>query len=155
MVDFIIREARASDVSSIAKFQIEMAFETENISLEPLVVKAGVEHIFKNPQIGRYVVAEVFGTQKIIASTLILSEWSDWRNAEVWWIHSVYVAQDFRSQGVFRKIYDFIRGQVETKKNIRGLRLYVEKHNRKAQAVYQKLGMSNNRYDMYEWMRDY
>jgi hypothetical protein len=34
-----------------------------------------------------------------------------------------------------------------------GLRLYVDKHNKSAQEVYEKLGMNKDHYELYEWLK--
>ena len=38
---------------------------------------------------------------------------------------------------------------------LRGLRLYVEKKNQPAQKVYRKLGMSDEHYHLFEWMKTF
>ena len=35
---------------------------------------------------------------------------------------------------------------------IRGLRLYVDKRNQAAARVYEKLGMTREHYDLFEWL---
>jgi predicted GNAT family acetyltransferase len=42
---------------------------------------------------------------------------------------------------------------VNTDPDLRGIRLYVDKTNAVAKAVYQKLGMNGEHYQMYEWMK--
>jgi GNAT superfamily N-acetyltransferase len=152
-VNISIRFARQSDTTAIKNFQIAMARETEKIELDEDTVRKGVSAIFEKKAVGRYVVAEV--DDQVVASLLLLEEWSDWRNGVVWWIHSLYVLPGHRGSGVFRQMYDFVRKTADTMPEIRGLRLYVEKHNERAQAVYRKVGMSADHYDMYEWMKTF
>lgn len=146
------RKATPLDAPQIAHFQLAMALETENLELDPLVVAKGVRYLFDNPERGTYYVAEEGG--QLVASLLILPEWSDWRNGDVLWIHSVYVAPGYRKQGVFKAMYDFLKNMVMSHPNLRGLRLYVEKSNAVAQSVYQRMGMTKEHYDLYEWLRD-
>ena len=90
---------------------------------------------------------------KIVASLLITYEWSDWRNSNVWWLQSVYVLPDWRRTGIFRTMYMNIKNEAE-KEGIAGLRLYVETNNSGAQQTYEALGMQNEHYRMYEWIKE-
>ena len=146
----IVRKAVAADSVSIVEFQIKMASETENLELPEAIVTKGVNAVFDDPAKGQYYVAESDGM--VIASLLITYEWSDWRNSNVWWFQSVYVVPGFRRQGVFRKMYMFIR-QLGEEQDIAGLRLYVETRNSRARKTYEALGMSSEHYSFYEWMR--
>jgi len=146
----LIRNAVPSDASSIIDFQLKMAWETENMRLNPETVTKGVEAVFSDPSKGSYYVAETAG--KVVASLLITFEWSDWRNCNVWWFQSVYVLPEYRRQGVFRKMYSHIKALAH-KQDIAGLRLYVETGNSRAQKTYEALGMSSEHYAFYEWMR--
>jgi GNAT superfamily N-acetyltransferase len=146
----LIRKAIPSDVSSIVDFQLKMAWETENIKLIPEIVTNGVEAVFNNQSKGQYFVAESDG--KVVASLLITYEWSDWRNCNVWWFQSVFVMPELRRNGIFRKMYNYIKKLAE-EQDIAGLRLYVETRNSGAQKTYEALGMNSEHYAFYEWMR--
>lgn len=146
-----IREAIPSDAAYIVDFQLKMAYETENMTLTKSVVELGVEAVFNDLSKGTYYVAEIEG--EIVGSLLTTYEWSDWRNGQVLWIQSVYILKDFRAQGVFKLMYSYIKERVNDQSNdFRGIRLYVDKTNEAAQKVYDKMGMENHHYEMYEWM---
>ena len=144
------RAARNDDQSTIVSFQMAMALETENLRLDLDTCTNGVRAIFEKPHHGKYYVAEQGDT--VIGSILIIPEWSDWRNGDVWWIHSVYLIPSERGNKVFSSFYRFIQNLALADKTVRGLRLYVDKTNHSAQKVYKKLGMSNHHYELYEWM---
>jgi len=146
-----IRKARPEDASVIIDFQQKMAWETEHITLAPDLVTKGVNAVFNNSSHGQYWVAEENGV--VITSLLITYEWSDWRNANVWWFQSVYVLPELRRKGIFRSMYSFIRDEAE-KQNVAGLRLYVETNNSRAQKTYESLGMKSEHYKMYEWLKE-
>jgi len=146
----VIRKAAPSDTPSIIDFQLKMAWETEELKLDPETIKKGVNAVFENNSRGQYYVAEEDGN--LIASLLITDEWSDWRNRNVWWLQSVYVLPEYRRRGVFRLMYNHIRLLAE-KNDIAGLRLYVETKNSAAKKTYESLGMSSEHYSFYEWMR--
>jgi len=147
----IIRRANQSDASSIVDFQLKMAWETEQMALDPGKVTKGVKAVFEVPSRGQYYVAETTG--KVVSSLLITYEWSDWRNCNVWWFQSVYVVPEFRRQGIFRKMYMHVR-ELSEENGVAGLRLYVETNNERARRTYEALGMSSEHYSFYEWMRE-
>ncbi len=145
-----IRKAVSEDAGAIVDFQLRMAWETESLKLDQDKVVRGVEAVFSDSSKGQYFVAEAEGI--VVASLLITCEWSDWRNSNVWWLQSVYVIPDFRRQGVFRKMYMYIR-DLAGEKDAAGLRLYVETGNERARKTYESLGMNSEHYAFYEWMR--
>jgi ribosomal protein S18 acetylase RimI-like enzyme len=146
-----IRKASPGDAEAIIDFQQKMAWETEEMTLETEIVSKGVKAVFASQVRGQYWVAE--DESGVVASLLITYEWSDWRNASVWWFQSVYVLPSHRRRGIFRSMYLHIRNEAE-KEGIAGLRLYVETNNTRAQKTYEALGMKREHYAMYEWMKD-
>jgi GNAT superfamily N-acetyltransferase len=146
-----IREASVKDAPVIVDFQLAMAKETENLKLDFQTVTSGVNKIFSEPFIGKYFIAEE--GNKVIASLLTLYEWSDWRNGQVIWIHSVFVIKEFRRQGVFREMYAHLKTFVGQNESFKGLRLFVDKSNTSAMKVYESLGMNSEHYALYEWMK--
>jgi len=146
-----IRPGLLFDIETIANFQEKMAFETENMRLDSLTVEKGVTAVFDDPSRGKYWLAEIDG--EVVGCLLTINEWSDWRNGTVLWIHSVYVEERHRQRGVYKKLYGHLKEMVEKSSELRGLRLYVDKTNTKAQGVYEKLGMSAEHYHLYEWMK--
>lgn len=142
-----LRRAVVSDASVIAEFNIAKALETEAKVLDPAIVQAGVLAVFAEERRGFYWVAERDG--QVAASLMITYEWSDWRNADFWWIQSVYVRPQARRQGVFAALYRDIEHQARSA-GACGLRLYVEVDNRNAINTYVSLGMSDAHYRVME-----
>ncbi|HBR56307.1 MAG TPA: GNAT family N-acetyltransferase [Blastocatellia bacterium] len=143
-----IRIAEKSDSPALIEFNQAMALETEGKTLNPEVIRRGVESVFDDAAKGFYVVAEAEG--EIIGGLMITYEWSDWRNAWFWWIQSVYILPAARGQRIYSKLYDFVKQRASEKGDVCGFRLYVEKENRHAQRVYEKVGMESSYYQMYE-----
>lgn len=154
MPRIVLRIGTRADRDRIAAFQIAMARETEALELDPPVVRAGVQAVLDDPARGEYLLAcrGKGPDSEVVASLLILSEWSDWRNRSVLWIHSVYVVPEARRQGVFRHMYQHLRTRVEADPGLAGLRLYVDKRNTRAARVYEDLGMTREHYSLYEWL---
>ena len=149
MTNIRVRNASRSDIERIAEFQQAMALETEGRTLDPSVSTQGIVAIFDDPVKGFYIVA-VSDTDEVVGSLLITYEWSDWSNANHWWIQSVYVDASWRRRGIYRTMYEHILAMTEGRSDICSIRLYVERTNTTAQQTYKSLGMSHSHYDMYE-----
>jgi GNAT superfamily N-acetyltransferase len=146
-----IKRAVRDHLPTIAHFQKEMAFETEGLNLDEATLKKGVNAVFDDPAKGMYFVAEDGG--KVIASTLLTPEWSDWRNGKVYWIQSVYVLPAYRGKGVFKSVFSELKRMMKEDESVKGLRLYVDKTNNNAIEVYKKLGMNGDHYQLFELMK--
>lgn len=143
-----IRRAEADDIAVLVDFNLKMAAETEEKSLDRAVLTSGVSAVLNDSSKGFYLVAEK--QANIIGGLLITFEWSDWRNKWFWWIQSVYVVEESRGEGVYRALYEKVRSMAEKQGDVCGFRLYVEHENTVAQNVYEKLGMNRSGYLMYE-----
>lgn len=146
-----IRPATLSDLTDIVEFNLAMALETEGLRLLPEVLTAGVRAVLADASRGRYFVAESAG--RLAGGLLITTEWSDWRNGHFWWIQSVYVRPEFRRQGIYQRLHQHIRGLCLADPGVCGLRLYVERHNLRAQETYQRQGMTPTAYLLFEELK--
>lgn len=143
-----IRDASASDIDRIAEFQQALALESEGKRLDDRLLLPGIRRVFQEPARGFYLVAENEDT--VVGSLLITYEWSDWRNANFWWIQSVYVDSQWRRRGVYRALHAYVHDIATSREDICGIRLYVERNNTVAQKTYNSLGMSHSQYHLYE-----
>ena len=150
-MDISYRDAVRGDAAAIIEFQRAMARETEEIELDAETVGRGVHSVFDDASRGRYFVAEAGG--EVVASLLITPEWSDWRNGTVWWIQSVYVVPALRKQRVYAGLYEHVQALARGDDSVKGIRLYVDRRNAAAQAVYARLGMNGEHYQVVEWMK--
>jgi len=146
-----IRPGLFYDIETIAKIQVQMAWETEEFKLDLPTVTLGVQAVIDDPSKGRYYIAEIDG--QIAGMLLTVPEWSDWRNGTILWIHSVYTMPTHRGKGIYKALYEHVQNMVKTDaKTYKGIRLYVDKRNVDAQEVYNKLGMNGEHYQLFEWM---
>ena len=145
------RDAVRADAPAIVAFQQAMARETEELELDVETVRRGVDGVFDEPSRGRYFVAA--RGAEVVASLMITPEWSDWRNGMVWWIQSVYVVPELRKQRVYAGMYEHVQALVRGDDSVKGIRLYVDRRNAAAQAVYARLGMNGEHYQVFEWMK--
>ena len=143
-----ITQPSIKDINSLVDFNIKMAKETENKILNKKIVTKGVSEVLTDTTLGYYVIAKNKNT--ILGSLMITYEWSDWRNGMFWWIQSVYVEKEYRKQGVYKKMYSYIKDKALKDNSCTGIRLYVEQENKIAQSVYKKLEMKETNYKLFE-----
>ena len=143
-----VRRAVPGDSETIVRFNAAMALETEGKVLDLEQLKNGVAAVFQRHDLGFYCVAEV--DSLVVGQLMITTEWSDWRNSKYWWIQSVYVDANHRRSGVYRTLHSFVVAEAQEKGGVRGLKLYVDRDNKRAQNVYASLGMSHSNYDLWE-----
>ena len=139
-----------SDLSfaeAITIFQVNMALESEGLTLDYERTLKGVKAVLQDDSKGRYVLAIVDG--KPVGSLMLTREWSDWNCCWYLWIQSVYVSPVHRQKGIYRAMYNEVLHLAKSE-GVTQVRLYVDKDNEKAQKVYQKLGMCECHYLMYE-----
>lgn len=143
-----IREARPADHALLVDFAAAMARETEGKELDPTALQPGVAALLADPQKGRTFVLEEAGAP--VATLMLTTEWSDWRNGYFWWIQSVYVQPSSRGRGHYRRLHEHVRTLAAAAPDVYGLRLYVERENEGARATYRALGMHETHYLLYE-----
>ena len=149
--DLLIRIGELRDLDVLVEFNRALVCESEGKELPLDVVSAGVETLLNRTNLGFYLLAEKNG--KVAGSLMITTEWSDWRNGLYWWIQSVYVRPEFRRQGIYRKLYDFVKQKAKNEQDglrVCGFKLYVERQNTVAQKTYKALGMKESYYLLYE-----
>ena len=144
-VEIVVGEA--AHIEAIARFQVAMALESEGTALDPEVVHRGVSAAMADKNRGTYLVALRDGEP--LGSLMLTREWSDWHNRWYWWIQSVYVVPEHRRQGIYKALYEQVL-KLANAEGITQVRLYVDKQNHTAQRVYQRLGMAESTYAMYE-----
>ena len=147
-----IRKALNKDIDVIARYNYNLAYETENKILDMNILTKGVEAIIKDENKGIYHVCEING--EVVGQIMYTFEWSDWRNGTFLWIQSAYVNKEFRGMGVFKAFYKFIRDIADNDNNICGIRLYVEKENTIAKKTYKNIGMKECNYYIYEYDKE-
>ncbi|WP_373533166.1 GNAT family N-acetyltransferase [Vampirovibrio sp.] len=137
------RLARPADSEALIELILAMAWESEQIKLNPKTLQAGVMAVFNHPQRGTYWVIEQ--ESQLIGCTLITEEWSDWNNAPYWWIQSLYIQPPFRGQGMFEGLLAVIE-QAAKSQGAPELRLYVAQNNQRAIRVYERTGFEADHY---------
>ena len=148
-----IREAAPSDTDVIADYNLHLAFETEARRLNAERVRAGVAALLQDAAKGIYYLAEIQENDElpIVAGQLLITyEWSDWRNGNFWWIQSVYVKKEFRAIGIFTALFEHVNALAAAKRDVCGLRLYMEAENKTARRTYERIGFARTSYEVFE-----
>jgi GNAT superfamily N-acetyltransferase len=143
-----IRPATLADLPVIVDFNSRLAWETEHKRLDADRITRGVRRALTQPEMCRYFVAESAG--QIVGQAMVTFELTDWRDGVLWWFQSVYVARSHRGRGVFRSLFDYILSLAQADSDVRGVRLYVERENERAQRVYEQLGLQPSGHVVYE-----
>ncbi len=144
----MIRMATKNDLQTLVNFNIAIAYESEKLQLDYETVRKGVLNVLDDFHKGIYYVYEING--EVVGQLLITYEWSDWRNANWWWIQSVYTKPAHRGKGVFSALFAFIEQIVQSRNDACGIRLTVDRHNLTAQKTYKRLKMFESHYFLYE-----
>lgn len=144
-----IRKAEIKDLETIVKFNYNLAKETEDKELDLAILTKGVEGMLNDSSKGQYYVYVMDG--KVVGQIMHTYEWSDWRNGMFLWVQSVYVDSDYRRNGIFKNLYNYVKEICDDNEGTVGIRLYVEKENFNAKATYKSLGMCECNYHMYEY----
>lgn len=145
--NFQIRYAGPADVATVTEFNIACARESEALALQQERVRAGVEAVLSDPARGRYFLAE--DDTGPTGQVMITYEWSDWRNAWIWWLQSVYVREDARRQGVFTALLRHVEDAAR-RENVAAIRLYVDLENARAENTYLRGGFNRAHYRLME-----
>ena len=146
-LDLTITRGKASDIDAIVRFQADMAMESEGTMLDMDRLTLGVSSAINDEQKGIYLVARANDTP--IGSLMLTREWSDWNNQWYWWIQSVYVMPEYRKKGVYKAMYATLKDMAR-ENGVSQIRLYADRTNLSAQQVYQRLGMTESHYLMFE-----
>ncbi|HMU29754.1 MAG TPA: GNAT family N-acetyltransferase [Nitrospira sp.] len=149
-----IRLATVQDVDVLTTFSAAMAWETEHRRLDLARLRLGTQAVIDRPEQGQYYVADLHRNAPAdtvtVGQLLLTYEWSDWRNAQFWWIQSVYVDPAWRRQGVYRAMHQAVMALAQSRADVCGVRLYVEGDNTVAQGVYERVGLTPSTYRIYE-----
>lgn len=137
------------DLPALVAGNLAMARETEDLELDAARLESGIRALLDGRQPGAYYVIE--DDRGVVAQLMVTYEWSDWRDATVWWIQSVYVWPDARGHGLYRTLYHEVLERARVA-GAAGVRLYVDARNQAAQTVYTKLGMDGDHYRVFEQM---
>ena len=134
---YTIRPATPDDADILVEYTLSEALDAERRTLSRSEVQRGVAGGFATPPKARYWVAESAGS--IVASASIVTEWSNFRGGDYWWIQSLYILPEHRGKGLVDTILKFLVDEAKAGGAI-DLRLYGYNTNARALRAYQRFG---------------
>jgi ribosomal protein S18 acetylase RimI-like enzyme len=134
---YVIRPATPEDADILVAYTLSEALDAERRTLSRSDVQRGVAGGFATPPKARYWVAESAGS--IVASTSIVTEWSNFRGGDYWWIQSLYIAPEHRGKGLVDVLLRFLVDEAKAGGAL-DLRLYGYNTNARALRAYQRFG---------------
>jgi GNAT superfamily N-acetyltransferase len=132
-----IRPAAAADLDVLVAFTLSEAWDSERRTLSAADVRRGVQGAFDSPPKARYWVLEVEG--HIVGSTSIITEWSNFRGGDYWWIQSLYIVPEHRGRGLVDVLLHHLVEQAKAGRAL-DLRLYGFDTNARALRAYERFG---------------
>ncbi len=125
-----------------------MILESEGRQVDRDDVARGVRAVLDNQSRGFYVVVTVDG--KFAGSLFVNNFWLDLMNGFIWWINCVHVRKEFRRQGIYELMYEFVKEKASTRDDVIALRLLVHHENIAAKNAYLKTGMTELPYFVFQ-----
>lgn len=150
---FLINDAEDKDIINMI---CTMAFETEEKKLDSNRVKESLKKLIELPSYGHYVMIIDKEKKTFCGMNMVTYEYNFNSDKSILWLQSVFIGEDYRMQGLFRKLLAANEQFVTSKENFKSsIKLYMEKNNFKAAQVYDKLGFVNTNEILYELDYDF
>lgn len=134
---FELRPATAADAETLVMFTLNEARDAEQRTLSRSDVERGVGAAFATPPKARYWVVESAGT--VVASVSVVTEWSNFRGGDYWWIQSLYIVPGHRGAGMVDMMLLSL-ARLAREAGALDLRLYARDANARAVRAYQRVG---------------
>ena len=134
---YVIRPAMPADSDTLVAFTLSEALDAERRTLIRTDVQRGVAGAFDTPPRSRYWVVESRGS--IVACASIVTEWSNFRGGDFWWIQSLYIVPEHRGRGLVDTILQHLVQEAKAARAL-DLRLYGYNTNARALRAYQRFG---------------
>ena len=120
--------ATVADADILTDFAYKMALETEDKTLDKVLVKRAIIKCIKTPKLGCYFVAwdKSDKAKTLIGTTMLTYEMSPALGGLIHWIQSVYVVPEGRRKGVFRALYNTVVEGAQANPEVKCVRLYAD-----------------------------
>ena len=142
--EYRIRAATRADIETLLAFTLQEVYEAEGTQKDVDGVRRGVEGAFLDPPRSAYWIVETMDGRPI-ASTSIVTEWSDFHGGDYWWIQSLFIAPEHRGHGLVELILDHLAAMAKAAGALE-LRLYAHNSNERAFRVYRRCGFTTAPY---------
>ncbi len=134
---YTIRPATVADSDLLVSFTLSEALDSERRALIRAEVERGVAGAFQTPSKARYWVAESGG--RVVGCASIVTEWSNFRGGDYWWIQSLYIVPAHRGTGLVDVMLQHLVQEAQAGGAL-DLRLYGYNTNARALRAYERFG---------------
>lgn len=136
--EIAFRDSKSEDLPEVRRFVAHMYEEDSDAhSGEPDIDKT-FRHFAEHPDTGRLVVFTVSG--ELAGYAILVYFWSNESQGNVIDIDEVYVAPTYRSHGIGRQFFEWLKQSHGT--NAVGWSLQVSQSNKRARKLYERLGFA-------------
>lgn len=133
-----VRRAELADLETLVAFTLAEAEDAEGAGKDVNVVERGVRMALEDPSLATYWLAEAAGA-RVVGSTSVVTEWSNWHGGHYWWVQSLYVVPEHRGHGLARLLLETLAQEARAAGAV-DLRLYAHNSNCRALAAYRRCG---------------
>ncbi len=134
---YVIRPAAVADSDTLVAFTLSEALDAERRALNRVEVQRGIAGAFATPPKARSWVVESGGP--LVGCASIVTEWSNFRGGDYWWIQSLYIVPEHRGHGLVDTILQHLVAEARAGAAL-DLRLYGYNTNARALRAYQRFG---------------
>jgi GNAT superfamily N-acetyltransferase len=142
--DYTIRAAGMADIDTLVAFTLREARDAEGAEIDPGAARRGVAEAFADPPRAMYWVAEA-RDGRVVASTSVVTEWSNFNGGYYWWVQSLFVESDHRSRGLAESLLNHLSAAAAAAGAL-DLRLYAYRSNERAIRAYVRCGFTTAPY---------
>jgi ribosomal protein S18 acetylase RimI-like enzyme len=135
---YTIRKATPADLDTLVAFTLREAEEAEGRDQDRDAVRRGVRAALEEPALATYWVAES-SDGEVVASTSVVTEWSNFHGGHYWWIQSLFIVPEHRGRGLVEILLDNL-AEAARAAGALDLRLYAHNANRRALGAYRRRG---------------
>jgi ribosomal protein S18 acetylase RimI-like enzyme len=139
-----MRRARGADRDALVAVTLQATREIEGGDRDIEAVTRGARSALGDSSVATYWVAES-ADGAVVASTSVVTEWSDFNGDFYWWIQSLFITPEHRGGGLVGLILDHLTDAARAASAL-GLRLYVHNSNQRALAAYRRCGFEEAPY---------
>lgn len=139
-----IRRASTADLDILVTFTLQEAREAEGADKDIGDVRRGVRSGLEDPCLATYWVAES-ADRGVVASTSVVTEWSDFNGGYYWWIQSLFIMPEHRGRGLVELMLAHLADAARAAGAL-DLRLYAHRSNQRALNAYRRCGFKEAPY---------
>lgn len=142
--------ANLSDTDLVIELMREF-YSLEHLNFQEEAARQALQQILSDRRFGLVHLIEVEG--KVAGYLVLTFSFSLEFHGQNAFVDELYLRESYQGQGIGKKALNFVE-KLCKQEGIKAMRLEVERHNERAQAVYRKTGYrDHDRYLMTKWLK--